>query len=350
MPTTYYLCCCCYYTYYHLFHHGYCYSYSVLAMLFVLLLLLLLLLRLLRIAVYNPLSLYDMYSRNRITFLWYESQIVTISCYCWLLQLIWCACFSMIILHEIVAYAVWTYSFEAPKIVRAWRSLNCSPQIRLTQWYNAFSKPSHEIGLFWPTPQLIWAIGAIWDVIVKPVWPWTWPCGSAKRKASLWEVNQALVPITSIRQTKARSEVTHWQSTNPRTTPGLSVCFRFGLDMFHYLGCFWCITLCKSLALWQLVKPSKSLWIQNNMMYCHIYVVYVFLFDYLEAWKSTYARSVRLKDNTVGCRLDLRQNYSIVVYWLNWMLYFIVCLIYNHTFTLYTILLKWFIFFQCFIL
>lgn len=178
----------------------------------------------------------------------------------------------------------------------------------------------------------------------------TWPCGSAKRKASLWEVNQALVPITSIRQTKARSEVTHWQSTNPRTTPGLSVCFRFGLDMFHYLGCFWCITRCKSLALWQLVKPSKSLWIQNNMMYCHIYVVYVFLFDYLEAWKSTYARSVRLKDNTVGCRLDLRQNYSIVVYWLNWMLYFIVCLIYNHTFTLYTILLKWFIFFQCFIL
>ena len=156
MPTTYYLCCCCYYTYYHLFHHRYCYSYYILC-------------HAICAATTtstaaaattnccNPLSLYNMYSRNWITLVWYESQIATISCYCLLLQLIWCACFSMIILFEIVAYAVWTYSFEAPKIVRAWRSLNCLPQIRLTQWYNAFSKPSHEIGLFWPTPQLIWA-------------------------------------------------------------------------------------------------------------------------------------------------------------------------------------------------
>lgn len=87
---------------------------------------------------------------------------------------------------------------------------------------------------------------------------------------------------------------------NPTTTPQLSVCFRFGLDMFHYLGCFWRITPCKSLALWQLVKPSKSLWIQNNMIYCHIYVVHVFLFDYLEAWKSTYARSARVERQSCG--------------------------------------------------
>ena len=156
MPTTYYLCCCCYYTYYHLFHHRYCYSYYILAMLFVLLLLLLLLLRLLRIAVIHwacmtciheiGLHFYDMNHRSQ--------QFLAIVGYCsWYDVLV----FSMIILHEIVAYAVWTYSFEGPKILRAWRSLNCLPQIRLTQWYNAFSKPSHEIGLFWPTPQLIWA-------------------------------------------------------------------------------------------------------------------------------------------------------------------------------------------------
>ena len=211
MPTTYYLCCCCYYTYYHLFHHRYCYSYYILC-------------HAICAATTtstaaaattnccNPLSLYNMYSRNWITLVWYESQIATISCYCLLLQLIWCACFSMIILFEIVAYAVWTYSFEAPKIVRAWRSLNCLPQIRLTQWYNAFFQTQVMKLDFSGQPRNWYEhIWAIWDVVVKPVWQWTWPCGSAKHKASLWEVNQALVPITSIRQTKARSEVTHWQ-------------------------------------------------------------------------------------------------------------------------------------------